>query len=362
MITTNDDLANTCRRWSVAGLIGVDTEFVRERTYHPRPALVQVSNAEEVTFIDPTRVSDFKPLADLLANPTITVVMHACGEDLDVFEVLGGTSPVRVFDTQLAGAFAGYGYSLGYRGLVSTLLGVELEKGETRSEWLRRPLSPAQLHYAELDVLHLLPMHERLSRELDSLGRTRWLEEELQRQRTARAAEALPEAAYRRIKGRGALSASDHSVLRALCAWRETEAMSRDMPRRHLLPDQTLLALAKEPDPAVRLDHISGLSPRARSRYGPALLACIASTRAEAPAENDQRTSLRSHTGTMARLKEVVQRLAKTLELPQELVASRRALESLLITVLQGDTDLPSEFQGWRRDIITGPLLDCLRS
>ena len=220
MISSDASLAAACRRWSEARIIGLDTEFVRERTYYPRPALVQVSDAQGVLLVDPTEISDWGPLAEFLTDPAVLVVMHACGEDLDVLDVMTGTTPRRIFDTQLAAAFAGRRFSLGYRELVATLLDITLDKGETRSNWLRRPLSPSQLHYAALDVLYLLPLYRHLSSALDRLRRTSWLEDEIEHQRRARAADSRPEASYLRIRGRGALSPARHAVLRQLSAWR----------------------------------------------------------------------------------------------------------------------------------------------
>ena len=170
LITSNADLAAACGRWSAARVIGVDTEFFRERTYYPLPALVQVADGDGVVIVDPLRISDFTPLAAVLADASIVKLIHACSEDLEVLELLTGAVPRGVLDTQLAGAFAGHGYSLGYRSLVKALMDVVLDKGETRSNWLGRPLSPTQLRYAALDVVYLLPMHRRLSQELSALG------------------------------------------------------------------------------------------------------------------------------------------------------------------------------------------------
>ena len=303
LITDDASLATACERWSAADLIGVDTEFVRERTYYPRPGLIQVSDREGVTLVDPTGISDFGPLAALLTNASVTKLMHAGDEDLDVVDLLTGVTPVGVFDTQLAGAFAGYGFASSYASLVEVLLGVALDKGLTRSDWLSRPLSWAQLHYASLDVLYLAPMHERLSRELAALGRAAWFEEELQHRRRAWAVSRHPEGAYTRVKRRGKLAPPRHAVLRALSQWREVEAMARDMPRRHLLTDEVLVALASTLDlDAPSLDDVEGLSPRARARYGEALLTCIDVARADGPCGPrlaHQLASLRRHAGSL---------------------------------------------------------------
>ena len=361
MITSDADLAAACGRWSAAGVIGIDTEFVRERTYYPLPALIQVNDGDSVAMVDPLGISDFTPLEGLLADPSVVKPMHACGEDLEVLERLTGATPRAVFDTQLAGAFAGHGYSLGYRSLVKELMDVVLDKGETRSDWLGRPLSPAQLRYAALDVVYLLPMHRRLSRELAALGRAAWLDEELEHRRRAWAVDKQPEAAYLKVRRRAALSPANHVVLRGLSQWRETEAMARDIPRRHLLTDEVLITLATEPArDAASLGHIRGLSARAAARYGQAITACIEAARRQGPAGRDSPIDLRPYSGTFERLKRIARREADTLKLPPELLANRRGLEALVLSVLRNDADIPPEFQGWRFDVVTKTLLDCI--
>ena len=363
LITSDADLAAACGRWSTAGVIGVDTEFVRERTYYPLPALIQVNDGDSVALVDPLRISDFTPLAGVLRDRSAVKVMHAWGEDLDVLERLTGDTPRGVFDTQLAGAFVGHGYSLGYRALVKELTDVELDKGETRSAWLGRPLSPTQLRYAALDVVYLLPMHRRLSRELAALGRAGWLEEESEQQRRARAVDKQPEAAYLKVRRRGTLSPAHHAVLRGLTQWRETEAMARDIPRRHLLSDEVLITLAKAPPgDAAALGRVQGLSERAAARYGQTLLASIETARGQGPVDLDAPVNLRPHAGTLDRLKRIVRRAADTLKLPPELLANRRGLEALLTDVLKNGGDIPQEFQGWRFDVVTKSLLDCIHA
>ena len=361
-ISSDAGFAKACRRWAAAGVVGLDTEFIRERTYYPRPALLQVSDAQGVLLVDSTAISDYGPLEEVLANPDVLVVMHACGEDLDVLEVMTGTRPRRFFDTQLAAAFAGLGFALGYRELVATLLDISLDKGETRSDWLRRPLSPSQLHYATLDVLYLLPLYRHLSSALDRLKRSSWLEEEFEHQRRAGAAGSRSEAAHLRIRGRGALSPAGHAVLRRLGAWRETEAMARDMPRRHLLPDQALLTLASAAArDGGRLNPGRELPAPIRRRYGSVVAECIRAALADGPTGADSLVDLRSHTDTLARMRDTTRQTADRLALAPELLAPRRALQSLLTATLK-DEAIPPEFQGWRGAVVTPALLDCLRS
>ena len=361
MISSDASLAAACQRWSDAGLIGLDTEFIQERTYHPRPALVQVSDAQGVLLVDPTKISEFGPLVEVLADPSVVVVMHACTEDFKVLKILTGSTPRQVFDTQLGAAFAGHRFSLGYRELVETLLNVTLEKGETRSNWLKRPLSPSQVHYATLDVLYLLPLYRHLSAELKRMRRTSWLEEEFAHQRRIHAADSRPEASYLRIQGRSVLSPPRHAVLRRLSAWRETVAMARDMPRRHLLPDRALIALAGAPPPTGgRLQSVNGISPRFRRRYESTVAKRIRAALADGPAGVDYPTNMRPHADTLARMRDTARQAAEHLGLAPEVLATRRALESLLAATLTHEP-IPPEFQGWRHAVVTPALLDCTR-
>jgi ribonuclease D len=363
LITSNVELAATCERWSVAGIVGVDTEFVRERTYYPCPALIQVADNDGVVMIDPIGISDFSPLKAVLSDPAVIKVIHACDEDLEVLELLTGVTVRNVFDTQLSGAFAGYGFSLGYRNLVEVLLKVVLDKDETRSNWLKRPLSFSQLRYAALDVAYLLPMHTRLSREIEALGRSAWFREEFEHRRRARGVERLTEAAYLRIRGRGSLRPAQRRVLRALCQWRETEARARDIPRRHLLRDEVLRRLASEPViNESSLGNIEGLSERVRTRYGQALLTCIDSAQTETLADTDARVNLQPDADQMKRWREIARTVSDAHNLPPELLANRRALEELLTSVMKKEGGIPTTFQGWRFDVITETLLNSIEN
>ncbi|MDH3317969.1 MAG: ribonuclease D, partial [Gammaproteobacteria bacterium] len=346
-----------------AQAIGIDTEFVRERTYYPLPALIQVADGSGVILIDVPALEDSSALAEILAAPAPLKVMHAFSEDLEVIDLATGCEPDAVFDTQLASAFSGHGFSLGYRGLVDALLGVALDKGETRSDWLRRPLSSAQLRYAALDAEYLLPMYERLEADLDTLGRRAWLEEEEKHVRRARERDKKPELAYLKVKDRRRLSPVDHALLRMLAEWREREAMVRDRPRRHVLDDSVLLAIAEtHPQNVVELRALDGISDRAASRCADAILSRVASASENDVSEADVPVDLRPFSGTMKRLKRMVNDEADKLKMPPELLANRRALESLLVAALNGNQHpLPPEFLGWRSRVITEALLRCIQ-
>ena len=363
LIQSDTELALACKRWVKARVIGIDTEFVRERTYHPQPGLVQVADSVGSCLIDPLAISDFDPFKELVASNAIVKLMHASDEDIDVLEILTGVTPQNIYDIQLAGAFAGYGFALSYQNLVSLLFGVALEKEQTRSDWLKRPLSQEQLRYAELDVTYLLPAYETLTKELQTRKRTQWFEEELQLRDQARKTSKQTTNAYLKIGRRGSLSPMNHAVLRALSQWREHQAIARNMPRRHLLSDEVLVELASEaPLTPLSLSSIKGISRNAFNRYEQQLLSCINQAVTEGPSADDSLVNLNPYKSTIRRLQEHVKKKAASYGLPPELIATRRSIKRLLTKVIRTDGDVPLEFQGWRFNVVTTTLLDCIRN
>ena len=248
-IRTPDALAELCGLLRAAGRFALDTEFVGERTYLPRLCFVQVATEEFIALVDTLAFDELDPLWDLVADARIQKVLHAAREDLRLAYYGGGKRlPQNIFDTQIAAGFIGLpSYPLSYARLAEALMGVKLSKAETRSEWDRRPLTPAQLEYARDDVRFLLPITDKINRLLERLGRVGWMQEEMSRFSEARTYETAPEDAYLRLRtGRG-FSARPTALLRAVAAWRETEAAARDVPARSLLRDEVLLELAQRP-------------------------------------------------------------------------------------------------------------------
>ena len=248
-IRTPDALAALCGSLRDAGRFALDTEFVGERTYLPRLCFVQVATEEFIALVDTLAFAELSPLWDLVADPGVQKVLHAAREDLRLaYYGSGKRLPLNVFDTQVAAGLIGLpSYPLSYARLAEALMGVKLSKAETRSEWDRRPLTPAQLEYARDDVRYLLPMTDKINRLLERLGRTDWMLEEMGRFSEARTYETAPEDAYLRLRtGRG-FTARPTALLRAVAAWRESEAAFRDVPARSLLRDDVLIELAQRP-------------------------------------------------------------------------------------------------------------------
>jgi len=253
-VRTPEALAALCRQLKEAGRFALDTEFVGERTYLPRLCLVQVATAEFIGLVDTIAVENLAagamaPLWDLVADPGVGKVLHAAREDLRLAYFGGGKRlPAGVFDTQIAAGLIGLpSYPLSYARLAEAVMGVRLSKAETRSEWDRRPLTPAQLEYARDDVRYLLLITDKLDRLLERLGRWEWMAEEMTRFSEARTYEVAPEEAYLRLRNARGMTARPTALLRAVAEWREREAAARDIPVRSLLRDEVVIELAQRP-------------------------------------------------------------------------------------------------------------------
>jgi ribonuclease D len=209
-------------------------------------------------------ITQWQPLTQLLENPAVIKVLHACSEDLEVLLRLTGSLPAPLFDTQLAAAYLNLGFSMGYSRLVQEVLGIELPKGETRSDWLQRPLSDTQVSYAAEDAVHLAEVFEKLRPQL-SEDKYAWVLEDGAELGAQLRREVNPDELYRDAKLAWKLSRAQLAVLRELCAWREREARARNLPRNRIVREQSLWPLAKlQPDNLQTLAKIEDMHPRTR--------------------------------------------------------------------------------------------------
>jgi ribonuclease D len=337
--------------------IGLDTEFLRERTYRAELCLVQVSAGDDAACVDPIAVTDLGALAGPLTADGIVKVMHASRQDLEV--LLPAVGLVRpVFDTQIAAALAGFAAQVGYADLARRLLGVELPKAHTRTDWSRRPLSPEQIEYALDDVRHLVPLKTALEERLEKLGRLAWLAEELAGLAAARDLATEPEEAWRRLKGLRGLDPARERLARGLAAWRERRAMERNRPRGWILDDAALReVVVRVPRSLAALQAMAELPPGVVRHCGEELLACIAAAAVPDPApalEARQRPDP-VQSARVKRLGAVNQATAAELGISPEVLATRRDLERLA----EGAEDVAA-LRGWRRAAVGERLLAAL--
>jgi ribonuclease D len=262
LITKSDDLNSLVDRLAKHPFIAVDTEFMRENTYWPDLCLIQVASPEEAAAIDPKAEGiDLKPLLDLfVANPEVLKIFHAGGQDLEIIHNLTGKVPIPLFDTQIAAMALGHGEQIGYSNLIESLLGHSLDKGARFTDWGRRPLDKRQIDYAIADVTHLAAVFPRMVEKLKKTGRGAWLDEEMERLADSSSFAFPPEDAWKRLK----LPSRNPVVLgrlKALAAWRETEARQKNLPRGRIIKDDTLNEIVLHPPKTQEdLGRVRGLS------------------------------------------------------------------------------------------------------
>ena len=245
IISTESELSAFCERAAAYPAVAVDTEFLRERTFHPHLCLIQVATPDESVAIDPLALGDMAPLASLMANQRVTKVFHACTQDMEVLLRALGELPRPIFDTQVAAAFLGERLQVAYSGLVQSYLGVTLPKSESLTDWSARPLTPEQLEYALDDVRYLIRVYPLMRDRLEELGRLGWVASEMEPLLERSHYELDPREAYRRVKRVNSLTRRQMGVARELAAWRDRRAERRDIPRKWIMSDEVLVALAK---------------------------------------------------------------------------------------------------------------------
>ena len=357
-------LAHCCQAWRQRSFVALDTEFMRVDTFYPIAALLQVGDGETVWLIDPLQIRDWSPFAALLEDSAVVKVLHSCSEDLEVFRRLTGSCPQPLFDTQIAAGYLNIGFSMGYSRLVKELLGIELPKDETRSDWLQRPLSDMQVRYAAEDVQHLCAVYRTLDARLSDEKRA-WLLEDGAELVAAQGESVDPQEAWREVKLAWRLNAQQLGVLRALCAWREEQARARNQPRNRILRERSLWPLARtQPRDAVSLARIEDMHPRTVRQDGDTLLRMIAAA-ADLPPEQrpeplPEPLPLEA-AALLKKLRAVGQREAERLDMVPELMLRKKTLEALLKTGYpDGPYVLPDSLRGWRRALMGQALLDTL--
>ena len=348
MIDTADALTSFAAGTAGADAVALDTEFMREKTYRAELCLVQIADASQPVCIDPLKL-DLAPLAPMLTAPGTVKVMHAARQDLEVLlPAVGLVTPV--FDTQIAAALAGFPAQIGYAELARRVLGIELSKAHTRTDWSRRPLSPEQQEYALDDVRHLLTLRERLLETLRDKGRIAWLDEELDALRNEDALRVAPEDAWKKVKGLPALDPARQGLAQALAAWRERRAIDRNRPRGWILDDQVLREIVvRVPRDMESLSRLPEMQESVVRKCGEELLALVqqcAIADPPPPLPRRERPDA-AQVARVKRLAEISSDLAKSLDISAEVLATRRELEKLA----SGNRDV-NLLRGWRAAVV----------
>ncbi len=368
LITNQRDLHRLCRSLEDATAIGFDTEFVSEDRYRPELCLIQVAASGRHAIIDPLAIKDLKPFWQLLCDEERQTIVHAGRQELIFFLDAMGRRPAGWFDTQIAAGLIGLEYPASYGTLLQKLLGQSLGKGETRTDWRRRPLAPRQIEYAVLDVMHLEPLQAVLSERLESLARMPWLDEEMDRWQT-QVENAENGERWRRLAGLSSLAPKTLAIVRELWLWRDAEAERIDRPPRRILRDDLLLELSKRATPDVAaLKLLRGMNYRDKQRHLSSISACI--QRAVNMPPDTWPTTVRRKSGR-PRLNLLGQFLATALtsvcqaqQVSPSLVGSVEDVRDLIAWHLKldgfVDRQPPRLACGWRGDVVGRSIEDVL--
>jgi len=363
LITDNAQLAQFCQSSQSAAYLAVDTEFIRINTLQPKLGLIQLYAGADLVLVDPLMITDWQPLAELLAAPATIKLLHSCNEDLDAFASVGLTQIQPLLDTQLAAELAGMGSSLGYAKMVEQLLGKVVDKTESRTDWLARPLAQTQLAYAAFDVLYLFQLKELLLAKLAEPNLLPLLLAEGVQMISRRHHQLPANFKYLEMKNSWQCPPRELAVLRALTSWRASYAEQNDLALGLVLKDAAIYELAKRrPVTLDGLAQIQELHPREVRRYGALLLDLIAQAKA---LSNDACPQTFYHQSEFAGFKQVQQQLTEAVQLaanaagiPAGFLSVKRQLNEYLNwcwRVSDSERALlptPEYLRGWRREIL----------
>jgi ribonuclease D len=359
------DVATVVAHAREAGRLGIDTEFMPEGRYRPLLCLVQVAVGDRVWVLDPLAGLDPEPLAAVLADPEIELVVHAGRQDVAILRREWGTDITNVFDTQVAAGFAGFSAQAGYSGLLHDVLKIRLPKTASFTRWDARPLTDEQLRYAEGDVMQLLDLADELRVRLEAKGRLQWAREECRAVEQA-TDERDPEEVWRRLPRATGLGPRERAVARELAAWRERTAEAENRPVGSIVRDPTLVEIAKR-TPSTRgdLGQIRGINPDVVRRRGDALLEAVRRGREAEPIrlEESERLPTEPQDGPVIALAEsLVRARAQEAGLAYELIAARADLAPVVVSARRGleEPDVRT-LRGWRRELVGAELLELLR-
>ncbi len=357
MIHTAEALAELVEHALDCERVALDTEFVWNRTYYPKLGVVQLALAsDDCHLIDSVAIADLSPLGALLEHPKVELILHDAQQDLAILRRATGAFPRNVFDTRCAAGFAKMSSTTSLAELLAQTLGVVLDKTETLTNWVRRPLSADQLAYAIEDVRYLHEARDVLQVRVEEIGRSTWLTEEMAAYDDPQLYEERdPRKQFTRIKGMGRAAPRDLAILRELAAWREREAQRRDRPRNHVLADETLVLLARRKPRS--LEELGRLRTLGNHRYGRCLVEQIrrglAVPDAECPPQPrrpqfDKEVVVRK----LARSMDYLRRRSDAAQIDPPFVAARAEVHNLILDASAATSEDHRLLRGWRRDFI----------
>lgn len=366
-ITTQDALDELCEALSKASVITVDTEFVRTRTLKPQLGLLQVFDGQRLALIDPVLIQHLGPFCEILRDTSIIKVLHSCSEDLEALWYNLGVVPSPLFDTQFAASILNKGASIGYANLVESLFSVALDKGESRTDWIARPLSNKQLEYAAADVTYLMAVYEDLEAELLAKNVYHFVSDESQSLIKKKTQPFPSEYAYLNVSNNWKLQGRALLALRLLAKWRLDKAREEDIAINFVLKESAMYELAlKLPKTTAALATIHSIHPKTRRVYGQEIISLVdeaASAQAEAfPAKIKRLIEFSEYKKAASDIRTIAEQASESLDIPLAVITSKKQINQFLKwawleldeTDLQGL--LPDLISGWRREIFVDKL------
>ena len=366
-IKEQDDLIQLCQHLKNSDVLMVDTEFVRTRTLYPKLGLLQVCNGDLLALIDPLGVDDLSPFWSLIEDESIEKVIHACSEDLEVFLTQANCRPKNLIDSQIMMAFLGHGLSMGYAAMIAHYTGIELDKSESRTDWMKRPLTAKQLDYAQADVDHLFNILPTLMADIEKAG---WLEaaKEESELMVERKFTAIDESQlYLNVKMAWRLNSAQLYRLQQLTIWRYQQAKHKDRPIGFIAKDHTLMALAQvNPSSVAAMTSIEGAEALDIKHKGRAMLTVLKqAAEQQSPQLPEQIVRLDEYPGykqNFKKLKSYIGELSSEANLLAENIASKKQINQFLswhfkLNGAENHIELVDLMRGWRKALVGDKLL-----
>jgi ribonuclease D len=356
-VDTPAQLTQLCAHYSTQEVLAIDTEFVRTQTLTPILGLIQVFDKRQVALIDPVAIKDLSEFSSILTNPNIVKVAHACSEDLEALWHHLRIIPTPLFDTQFAAAMLGLGVSVGYANLVENLFEITVDKGESRTDWIQRPLSPAQCAYASADVTHLMALYEHIYKETQILQKTDWVLDEIHQLGLKKSKPLPPEIAYYSLKNNWKLKGKQLSALKELAKWRLEVARKENMAVNFVIKEIALFEIAsKVPEtPQALFDCHNLYSKQARLYKDDLLRICQAAkeqSNIQAVPKIQRLVEFNGYKACLNTVKDFVDHVALQQNIPVPVLASKKQMNQLLKWCWFDFDEL--ELQGLKPDILIG--------
>jgi len=368
-IKTQEQLDTYLQAIKESKILAIDTEFMRRRTLFPELALIQVYDGEHLALIDPCCDLDLSNFWTILTDHSILKVLHSPSEDLEVFMRHGNCVPKPLFDTQFAMGLLGFGNSVGFAMMVNKLLSLEIDKSESRTNWLQRPLTQKQLDYAAGDVIHLLPCFNIIKKQIDEKN---WLDivlSESALMAKKRQYQVPDENLYLDIKNAWQLSSFDLAVLKELATWRRDKARIKNLALGFILKEHNMIEIAKvKPNSITALRKVQGIETMEVNKSGKEILLCIEKANA-IPKEQYPQKVVRlvdypSYKTEVKSIKQRIDAVAKVQGIPTEIISSKKQINQLISWTWKCDDEqknkklLPDLLSCWRYKILQGKLIE----